>query len=142
MEPLPTIPNPGPAQNEGDVRDKAPKSWDEVLKIQQVLEAVVRSYARVTARPPPIASPYGSYRHQRAVFQRALDHYWQLEGRPGPPPELASLGPWNGPIMSITEAPVEITEEDLEPHVHPLVRVFQPVEGSILWIEQKHNFDN
>ena len=128
--------------DQNDVRNKAPKNWDEVMKIQQVLEDVVRSYARVTARLPPIASPYSSYRRQRAVFQRALDHYWQLEERPGPPPELAGLGAWHGPVMSIINAPVEITEEDLEPYVHPSVRAFRPVEGSILWIEQRHNFDD
>ena len=128
--------------DQNDVRNKAPKNWDEVMKIQQVLEAVVRTYAQVTARPPPIASPYGSYRHQRAVFQRALAHYWQLEGRPGPPPELARLGAWDGPVIEIINAPVEISEEDLEPFVHPLIRAFEPVEGSILWIEQRHNFDS
>ena len=112
------------------------------MKIQQVFESVVRSFARVTARPPPIASPWSSYRHQRAVFQRDLDHYWQLEGRPGPPPKLAGLGAWHGPVMSIINAPVEIAEEDLEPHVHPSVAAFKPVEGSILWLEQRHNFDD
>ena len=78
--------------DQNDVRNKAPKNWDEVMKIQQVLESVVRSYACVTARPPPIASPYGSYRGQRVVFQRALNHYWQLEGRPGPPPRACGPG--------------------------------------------------
>ena len=90
--------------DQNDVRNKAPKNWDEVMKIQQVLEAVVRSYARVTARPPPIASPYRSYRHQRAVFQRASDHYWQLEGGLEPPPALAGPGASDGPVMSIIKA--------------------------------------
>ena len=155
MEPPPAFSNAPPVQDEGlgplngqqpeakapnrsindipheedDVRNKAPKNWDEVMKIQQVLEAVIRTFARVTARPPPITSPYSSYRHQRAVFQRASDHYSRLEGRQGPPPELAGLGAWQGPIMSITNAPVDITEEDLEPHVHPSVAACCEKEG-------------
>ena len=44
--------------------------------------------------------------------------------------------------MSITNGPMEITEEDLEPAVHPSVAAFRPVEGSILWLEQRHNFDS
>ena len=137
----PTSTNHSP-HDENDVRNKIPQDWDEVKKIQQVFESVVRSFARVTAQPPPIVSPWCSYQRQRAVFQQASDHYWRLEKRPGPPPELANLGPWHGPIKSITDAPVAITEEELEVATHPSVKLYQPVEGSIAWLEQNHNLDN
>ena len=128
--------------DENDVRNKSPEDWDEVMKIQQVLEAVIRSFGRVTAQPPPKASPWCSYQHQRAVFQQASDHYWRLEKRPGQPPELARLGLWHGPVKSIINAPVEITEEDLEFATHPSVASYQPVPGSIAWLELNQNLDN
>ena len=137
----PTSTNYAP-HDENDVRNKIPQDWDEVKKIQQVFELVVRSFARVTAQPPPIVSPWCSYQHQRAVFQQASDHYWRLERRSGPPPELANLGPWDGPINSITDAPIAITEEDLEVATHPSIALYQPVEGSIAWLERNHNLDN
>ena len=125
--------------DENDVRNKDPKDWDEVMRIQQVFESVVNSFGRVTARPPPIASPWRSYYHQRAVFQQASDYYWRLERRVGPPPELAGLGLWHGPVLSIINAPVEIAEDDLEFATHPSVASYQPEEGSIAWLESNHN---
>ena len=126
---------------ENDVRAKAPESWDEVKLIQQVLESAVRSFARVTASTPPKVSPWGSYREQRDAFQEALDRYWRLDERPGPPPELAGIGPWYGPMKSIINAPVVITEDDLEHATHPSVGSFQPVPGSIAWLERTQNFE-
>ena len=126
---------------ENDVRAKAPESWDEVKLIQQVLESAVRSFARVTASTPPEVSPWGSYRDQRDAFQAALDRYWRLDNRPGPPPELAGIGPWYGPMKSIINAPVVITEDDLEHATHPSVASFQPVPGSIAWLERTQNFE-
>ena len=128
--------------DKNDVRFKDPKDWDEVTKIQQVFEAVVRSFALVTARPPPLASPWCSYQHQRAVFQQASDYYWRLEKRPGPSPELADIGPWHGTVNSIINAPVEITEEDLGYATHPSVALYQPVPGSIAWLESNQNLEH
>lgn len=127
--------------DENDVRAKAPESWDEVKIIQQVLESAVRSFARVTARTPPNVSPWGSYREQRDAFQAALDRYWRLAKRPGQPPELAGIGPWYGSIKSIVNAPVVITEEDLEYATHPTVASYKPTPGSIASMERTQDFE-
>ncbi len=128
--------------DENDVRYQVPQNWDEVMAIQQVLESVVRSFGRITGHTPPIVSPWCSYQHQRAAFQEAADYYWQAEGRQGPSPELAGLGPWNGPVKLIVSAPVAITEEELETATHPSVAAYQPLPGSIAWLELHENFDN
>lgn len=127
--------------DENDVRAKAPESWDEVKIIQQVLESAVRSFARVTARTPPRVSPWLSYKEQRDAFQEALERYWRLDRRAGPSPELAGIGPWYGPIKSIIDAPVVITEEDLEYATHPTVASYQPLPGSIAWMERTQNIE-
>ena len=129
------------AQDQNDVRNKVPRDWEEVMKIQQGLDAVIRSYGRVTARTPPKVSPWLSYQYQRAAFQEASDKYWRLDKRPGAPPELAGLGPWNGPIKSIMNAPMDITEEDLHGATHPSVVLHPPVPGSIVWHEVNQQFD-
>ena len=126
---------------DNDVRAKAPENWDEVKIIQQVLESAVRSFARITARTPPTVSPWGSYREQRDAFQEALDRYWRLAKRPRQPPELASIGPWYGPIRSIVDAPVVITEEDLEYATHATVVSYKPTPGSIASMERAPNFE-
>ena len=126
---------------ENDVRAKAPESWDEVKLIQQVLESAVRSFARMTGRTPPEVSLWGSYRQQRDAFQEACDRYWRLDKRQGPPPELAGIGPWYGPIKSIIDAPVVITEDDLEYATHPIVATYQSVFGSTAWLESTQNFE-
>ena len=125
---------------ENDVRAKAPESWDEVKIIQQVLESAIRSFARVTGRVPPKVSLWGSYKKQRGAFQKASDHYWWLDERPGSPPELAGIGPWYGPIKSIIDAPVVITEDDLEYATHPAVASYEPEPGSIAWMERTQDF--
>ena len=124
--------------DQDDVRNKEPEDWDQIYKIQHALVAVFRSFGAVTARPPPQPSPYRSYHHQRAVLQQASDQYWRMDRRPGQPPQLASLGAWHGSINSIMNAPVEITEEDLEPATHPS----HLVKRSIAWLEQNHNRDS
>ena len=126
---------------ENDVRAKAPENWDEVKIIQQVLESAVRSFARITGRTPPRVSPWGSYRQQRDAFQEALDRYWRLDKRQGPPPELAGIGPWYGPMKSIIDAPVMITEDDVEYATNPTVASYQPVPGSIAWLESTQKFE-
>ena len=108
--------------DQDDVRNKEPEDWDQVNKIQHALEAVFRSFGAVTAQPPPKTSLWRSYHHQRAVLQQASDHYWRMDRRPGQPPQLAGLGAWHGPVSLITNAPVEIAEEDLEPVIHPSLR--------------------
>ena len=136
------VPGRQPEQYEdNDVRAKAPENWDEVKFIQQVLESAVRSFARITARTQPNVSPWGSYREQRDAFQEALDRYWRLAKRSGQPPEIASIGPWYGPIKSIVDAPVVITEADLEWATHPTVASYKPTPGSIASMERTHNFE-
>ena len=126
---------------DNDVRAKAPQNWDEVKIIQQVLESAIRSFARITARTPPNVSPWGSYREQREAFQAALDRYWRLSKRAGPPPEIASIGPWYGPVKSIIDAPIVITEADLEWATHPTVASYKPTPGSIASMERAPNFE-
>ena len=83
---------------------------------------------------------WGSYKKQRDAFQKALDRYWWLDERPGSPLELAGIGPWYGPIKSIIEAPVVITEDDLEYATHPTVASYEPEPGSIAWMERTQDF--
>ena len=71
------------------------------MKIQQVFEAVVRSFACVTARPPPIASPWCSYQHQRAVFQQASDHYYT------PPPQKYPIATYPRPSTLLHTFPLQ-----------------------------------
>ena len=127
---------------DNDVRAKAPQNWDEVKIIQQVLEPAIRSFARITARTPPNVSLWGSYREQRDAFQAALDRYWRLSKREGPPPELAGIGPWYGRINSIVDAPVVITEADLEWAIHQSVASYKPTPGSVASMERAPNFEH
>lgn len=127
--------------DENDVRAKAPEDWDQVKLIQQVLESTIRSFARVTGRTPPSVSPWLSYRQQRDAFQQTLDRYWEIDERPGQPPELAGIGPCYGPLKSIIDAHVVITEDELEYATHPTVASYQPVPGSIAWLGSTQNFE-
>ena len=70
-----------------------------------------------------------------------MNRYWQVDDRQGPTPELPAIGPWYGPVRSIIDAPVIITEDDLEYATHPIVATYQSVFGSIARLESSQNLE-
>lgn len=107
-----------------DSRQQKPRTWDEVNLLQEALKPSIRSFTRITSRPPPTVpgSPWLSYACQLDLLQRESDRYWSADRRPGPPAKLAGLAAWRGGISRVGKAGFEITEEATEEFTHAKLR--------------------
>ena len=107
-----------------DSRQQKPSTWDEVNLLQEALKPSIRSFSRITSRPPPTVpgSPWLSYASQLDILQRKSDRCWSADRRPGPPAKLAGLAAWGGGISRVGEAGFCITEEATKEFTHAELR--------------------
>ena len=128
-----------------DSRQHMPSNWDEVELLQEALKPSIRSFSRITSKPPPcvIGSAWFSYAKQLNGLQRESDRCWRADRRPGAPPKLAALNPWKGGILMVHKASFHITEDMTEDFVHArfkdkVSRRSRHREGSPSWQQDKY----
>ena len=136
----------GPSVSLHDSSQEKPSTWDEVNLLQEALKPSIRSFTRITSRPPPYVpgSPWLSYASQFDILQRDSDRYWSVDRRPGPPPKLAGLAAWRGGILMVGKAGIDITEEMTEEFTHAKLREYRDRDRSPGghqndYYEQAHN---
>ena len=122
-------------KGETDSRDEAPKDWDEVRLLRDALQPSIRSFTRVTSRPPPAisGSSWLSYNGQLEILQRESDRCWGVDRRAGLPPKLAKLAEWGGGIRMVGKAVLRITEAMTEKSSNKNICESSYGEGSIGW---------
>ena len=118
-----------------DSRDEAPKDWDEVFLLREVLKPSFRSFMRVTSRLPPAisGSAWSSYNRQLEILQRESDRCWGVDQRAGLPPKLAKLAEWRGGIRMVGKAVFRVTEEMSEDFLNKNIREYSSSDGSLGW---------